>query len=100
MIQKKLLPLLFLVLVGMLFTACQPIASQLENKIEPIDAPTEQPNPTATEKVEETPIVIFAAGSLIIPFAAVEEAFEAKYPQYDARIEYHGSIQAVSYTHL
>jgi len=95
MIQKKLLPLLFLVLVGMLFTACQPIASQLENKIEPIDAPTEQPNPTATEKVEETPIVIFAAGSLIIPFAAVEEAFEAKYPQYDARIEYHGSIQVM-----
>jgi len=93
--QKKLLPLFFLVMVGMLFTACQPIATPPENQTESIDVPTEQPKPTATEKVEKTPIVIFAAGSLIIPFAALEEAFEAKYPQYDARIEYHGSIQVM-----
>lgn len=51
-------------------------------------APTDIPN-------EKTPLVMFAAGSLIIPFAAVEEAFEARYPQIDLMAEYHGSIQVM-----
>ena len=40
-------------------------------------------------------IVVFAAGSLMQPFKEIEKAFEAKYPQYDLRMEYHGSIQVM-----
>lgn len=93
--SKELLPLFFIVMVGMLVTACQPITPATEIESVLLDVPTELPQPTTTQKIEKTPIVIFAAGSLIIPFAAVEEAFEAEYPQYDVRIEYHGSIQVM-----
>jgi molybdate/tungstate transport system substrate-binding protein len=41
------------------------------------------------------PLVVFAAGSLIIPFDALEAAFEERYPQIDLRPEYHGSIQVI-----
>ncbi len=43
----------------------------------------------ATEK-----IVIFHAGSLSVPFAEIEKAFEAKYPQYDVQLEASGSRAA------
>ena len=36
-------------------------------------------------------IVVFHAGSLSVPFAAIEKAFEAKYPQYDVVREAAGS---------
>jgi molybdate/tungstate transport system substrate-binding protein len=39
--------------------------------------------------------VVFAAGSLIIPFADLEQAFEEKYPYIDVLAEYHGSIQVM-----
>lgn len=39
-------------------------------------------------------IVIFHAGSLSVPFAHIEEAFEAKYPQYDIQREASGSRAA------
>jgi molybdate/tungstate transport system substrate-binding protein len=42
-----------------------------------------------------TPLVVFAAGSLIVPFDALETAFEERYPQIDVRPEYHGSIQVI-----
>ena len=45
--------------------------------------------------VEKTSLSVFAAGSLIIPFADVEKAFEAKYPNIDVQAEYHGSIQVI-----
>ena len=38
---------------------------------------------------------MFGAGSLIVPFDALEAAFEAQYPQIDLRAEYHGSIQVI-----
>jgi molybdate/tungstate transport system substrate-binding protein len=41
------------------------------------------------------PLVVFAAGSLIIPFADLEQAFEARYPGIDVQAEYHGSIQVM-----
>ncbi len=44
---------------------------------------------------ERTPLVVFAAGSLILPFQALEEAFEDAHPQMDVRPEYHGSIQVI-----
>ena len=45
--------------------------------------------------VEKTPLSVFAAGSLIIPFEHLEKAFEAKYPNIDVQAEYHGSIQVM-----
>lgn len=42
-----------------------------------------------------TRLVVFAAGSLIIPFADLEQAFEARYPDIDVQGEYHGSIQVM-----
>jgi molybdate/tungstate transport system substrate-binding protein len=43
----------------------------------------------------KTPVVVFAAGSLIIPFADLEKAFESKYPNIDLQAQYHGSIQVI-----
>ncbi len=43
----------------------------------------------------KTPLVVFAAGSLIIPFGDLEKAFESKYPNIDVQAEYHGSIQVI-----
>jgi len=39
-------------------------------------------------------IVVFHAGSLAVPFAQIEKAFEAKYPQYDVLREASGSVAA------
>jgi molybdate/tungstate transport system substrate-binding protein len=49
----------------------------------------------AATRAEKTPLVVFAAGSLIIPFGNVEGAFESKYPNIDVQTEYHGSIQVM-----
>jgi len=46
-------------------------------------------------EAEKTPLVVFAAGSLIIPFDHIEKAFEEKYPNIDLQAEYHGSIQVI-----
>ncbi|HMB24867.1 MAG TPA: tungstate ABC transporter substrate-binding protein WtpA [Anaerolineales bacterium] len=45
--------------------------------------------------VEKTPLSVFAAGSLIIPFGHLEKAFEAEHPEIDVQAEYHGSIQVM-----
>ncbi|MCX6028789.1 MAG: tungstate ABC transporter substrate-binding protein WtpA [Chloroflexi bacterium] len=68
-------------------------------------APMPVPAPTATVETaaaststltsSRVPLVVFAAGSLIVPFDALEAAFEAQYPQIDVRAEYHGSIQVI-----
>ncbi len=44
---------------------------------------------------DRTPLVVFAAGSLIIPFGDLEKAFESRYPQVDVQAQYHGSIQVM-----
>jgi molybdate/tungstate transport system substrate-binding protein len=54
--------------------------------------PTIPPSPTSQEK---TPLVVFCAGSLIIPFADLEKAFESQYPNIDVQNECHGSIQVI-----
>ena len=56
---------------------------------------TSLPAATATAGDERTPLVVFAAGSLIVPFEALEAAFEAAHPEIDVRPEYHGSIQVI-----
>ena len=43
----------------------------------------------------KTPLVVFAAGSLIIPFTDLEKAFESQYPDIDVQAQYHGSIQVI-----
>ncbi len=40
------------------------------------------------------PIVVLHAGSLSVPFAEIEKAFEEKYPQYDVQREPSGSVAA------
>jgi len=42
-----------------------------------------------------TPLVVFAAGSLMVPFQQLEKAFEAEHPEIDMIGEYHGSIQVM-----
>ncbi len=44
---------------------------------------------------EKTPLVVFAAGSLIQPFTQLEFAFEAENPDIDIQNEFHGSIQVM-----
>jgi molybdate/tungstate transport system substrate-binding protein len=51
--------------------------------------------PAATTPAQKTSLVVFAAGSLIIPFDDLERAFEARYPNIDVLAEYHGSIQVM-----
>ena len=95
--QKRLLPSFLLVLVGMLVTACQPPITRsdsTERVVYNAANQTQQWEPTIKAK-EKTPLVVFAAGSLIIPFAEIETAFEAKYPDIDVLAEYHGSIQVM-----
>jgi len=43
----------------------------------------------------KTPLVIYAAGSLIKPFGDLEKAFENLHPDIDVQSEYHGSIQVM-----
>lgn len=42
-----------------------------------------------------TPLVVFAAGSLILPFGDLEKAFEQAHPEIDVQAQYHGSIQVI-----
>jgi len=51
--------------------------------------------PATNPPAAKTPLVVFAAGSLIIPFGDLEKAFEARYPNIDVQVEYHGSIQVI-----
>jgi molybdate/tungstate transport system substrate-binding protein len=68
----------------------------------PIPAPMPTAAPSASTSASTSaltssrvPLVVFGAGSLIVPFAALEAAFEAQYPDIDLRPEYHGSIQVI-----
>jgi molybdate/tungstate transport system substrate-binding protein len=49
----------------------------------------------AAQPVVKTPLVVFAAGSLIKPFNDLKQAFEAKYPNIEVQNEFHGSIQVM-----
>lgn len=43
----------------------------------------------------KTTLVVFEAGSLMVPMAEVEKAFEKAHPNIDVQIEAHGSIQVI-----
>ncbi len=49
----------------------------------------------ATAPAQKTPLNVIIAGSLMIPFDALEKAYEAEHPDVDIQIEAHGSIQAI-----
>jgi len=46
-------------------------------------------------KAKTTPVKVFVAGSLVIPFAELEKAYEIQHPEVDVQVEAHGSIQVV-----
>lgn len=48
----------------------------------------------AASLVAKENVIVFHAGSLAVPFAQIEKAFEAKYPQYDVLREASGSRAA------
>ncbi len=50
---------------------------------------------TLAASPNKTPLIVFAAGSLIIPFSDLEKAFESRYPDIDVQAQYHGSIQVI-----
>ncbi|WP_320033771.1 tungstate ABC transporter substrate-binding protein WtpA [Halarcobacter sp.] len=48
----------------------------------------------ASSLLAKEKVVVFHAGSLSVPFAAIEKAFETKYPEYDVQREASGSRAA------
>ncbi len=58
------------------------------------NGPALQPSPTSPP-AQRAPLVVFCAGSLILPFAELEKAFEAQHPEIDVLNECHGSIQVI-----
>ncbi len=81
MMKKSFVAVLVLSLLGLALGSCNG---------RPSEAGSGSPVP-----VEKTPLSVFAAGSLIIPFEHIEKAFEARYPNIDVQAEYHGSIQVM-----
>ncbi|MFZ5911797.1 MAG: tungstate ABC transporter substrate-binding protein WtpA [Chloroflexota bacterium] len=79
--QKTLAAILTVALFGLALGSCNGGQARV-----PSEAPA---------SIERTPLVVFAAGSLIIPFADLEKAFESKYPDINVQAEYHGSIQVM-----
>jgi molybdate/tungstate transport system substrate-binding protein len=45
--------------------------------------------------VEKTPVRVLIASSMMIPFDALEKAYEAEHPEIDLQVEAHGSIQVI-----
>jgi molybdate/tungstate transport system substrate-binding protein len=72
---------LIFLLIGLALAACNSQQVQAVNE--------------AANHAGKTPLSVFAAGSLILPFEHIERAFEAKYPNIDVQAEYHGSIQVI-----
>jgi molybdate/tungstate transport system substrate-binding protein len=48
-----------------------------------------------TPRVNKTPVKVFIAASLVVPFAELEKAYEQQHPEVDVQVEAHGSIQVV-----
>ncbi len=51
--------------------------------------------PAGCAPKQKTPLRVFYAGSLIIPFDSIEKAYEAKHADIDLQMEGHGSIQVI-----
>jgi molybdate/tungstate transport system substrate-binding protein len=99
-----------LLLIGICASGCAPTAPVPTAPPTPVSVPTLAPqstpqvSPTLTAPptpaasatpAGKTPLVVFAAGSLIRPFDDLAKAFQAKYPNIEVQSEYHGSIQVI-----
>ncbi len=73
-------------------TVAPPAASTPTPALAATAAPTA---PTTTPAPAKVPLSVFGAGSLILPFEALEKAFESRYPAVDVQAEFHGSIQVM-----
>jgi molybdate/tungstate transport system substrate-binding protein len=51
--------------------------------------------PTGCSREEPIELRVICAGSLMVPFQALEKAYETKYPDVEVLIEGHGSIQVI-----
>jgi molybdate/tungstate transport system substrate-binding protein len=49
----------------------------------------------ACQSDAKTPLKVFIAGSLVVPFAELEQAYEEQHPDVDVQVEAHGSIQVI-----
>lgn len=81
-----------------LLVGCAPTAAPtVAPTAAPTPASTAPPTsaPTATPAPERVHLLVLEAGSLMIPLAAVEDAFEAANPDIDVELEAHGSIQVI-----
>lgn len=83
--KRLLLVLALLALLAGCAPAPQPSAT----------APVQALTATATAPATRVPLSVFCAGSLMIPFAALEDGFEAANPDIDMQMEAHGSIQVM-----
>lgn len=68
-----------------LVSACRPAAPGPSSP-----TPIAEPSPLPPRTLR-----VFCAGSLIVPFAELEKAFEALHPEVDVQSEFHGSIQVI-----
>lgn len=77
-----------LLCVALLVIACGRSAGEPPAAVQ-VPTATLQPAPQATNTAapvrERVPLVVFAAGSLIIPFDALEKAFEERHPEIDVQ---------------
>ena len=94
--------LILMILAALLIGCGAPVptpAPVTATSVPPAEPPTATVEAATTSASALTssrvPLVVFGAGSLIVPFDALEAAFEAQYPQIDVRAEYHGSIQVI-----
>lgn len=46
-------------------------------------------------RARNIPLKVFIAGSLVVPFAELEKAYEEQHPEVDVQVEAHGSIQVI-----
>lgn len=101
--MKRKAFLVFILVLALGLNACasapdsgsRPTETPLQNVpvVEATSAPLDLSQPTAPSR--RTPLIVFCAGSLILPFDDLEKAFEASNPDVDVMNECHGSIQVI-----
>jgi molybdate/tungstate transport system substrate-binding protein len=74
LVKKRLILLVTLIIIAALTISLTLLASQRQNRVE---------------------LRVLIAGSLMVPFQALEKGFEAKYPDVDVVLEGHGSVQVI-----
>ncbi len=98
MTSRISLSLLVLLLIAALLAGCGAEGNQIDSTDivngEAIDPDGLTPSMEATAP-ENTRLKVMIAGSLMVPFDALEEAYETAHPDVDVEVEAHGSIQVI-----